>query len=61
MYQPIQASPNSLTDSVVSDSVPKRATKNKSATEGTIHRAHAGCGPSAELLEPIAIALNLIE
>src|SRR5260370_21145987 len=55
------ASPNSLTDSPESASVPSIATKNKSAADGTSHRIHATCEPAAEVLEPIAIALNLIE
>src|SRR5713226_1537777 len=55
------ASPNSLTDSPVSASVPSIATKNKSAADGRVHRIHATCEPAAEVLEPMAIALNLIE
>src|SRR6266446_501418 len=61
MCQPMPASPNSLTASPVSASVPSIATKNKSAADGTSHRIHPTCEPAAEVLEPIAIALNLIE
>jgi hypothetical protein len=45
---------------------PASATKIKSPTDGTTHRIHAGRRSAAEflsreLMEPIAIALNLIE
>jgi hypothetical protein len=37
------------------------ATKNESPIDGKSHRTHAGRNSAAELLESIAIALNLIE
>src|ERR1700683_5283896 len=76
MCHPIPASPSNRTDSAVNASRPRNATKIKSLTDGTIHRTHAGCNSAAELssvklssvklsaddlMEPIAIALNLIE
>ena len=60
----------------VNASNPNNATKIKSLTDGTSHRTHAGSDSAAEplaartacaevsaddLMEPIAIALNLIE
>ena len=61
MCQPIPASPSSRTDKVVNTSNPSNAAKIKSVTDGTSQRTHAGRPSAAELLEPIAIALNLIE
>src|ERR1700691_1444481 len=62
MCQPIPASPNSRTDRFVNTSSPRSAAKIKSPTDGSSHRTHAGCRVSAaELVESIAIALNLIE
>jgi hypothetical protein len=61
MCQPIPASPNNRTDRVVNTNRPNSATKIKSPAEGKSHRTHAGRKSAAELLEPIAIALNLIE
>src|SRR5580704_15776447 len=59
--QPIPASPNKRTDRGVNTSRLTSTTKSKSPADGTSHRTHAGCEPAAELLESIAIALNLIE
>lgn len=66
MCQPIPASPNNRTDSAVNASTPTSATKIKSPTDGTTHRNHIGRKSAAEflsreLMEPIVIALNLIE
>jgi hypothetical protein len=35
--------------------------KIKSPADGTSQRIHAGCASAVKLLEPIAIAVNLIE
>jgi hypothetical protein len=48
-------------DKVVNAKSPNNDAKIRSPADGTIHRTHAGCKFAAELLEPIAIALNLIE
>ena len=61
MCQPIPASPSSRTDRVVNASKPSSAAKIKSPTDGTTHRTHAGRRSAGEVLEPITIALNLIE
>src|SRR6266567_6979626 len=61
MCQPIPASPRRRTDSAVKASAPSRATKIRSATEGIAMRTHIGVSLAAELLEPLGIALNLIE
>jgi NADH dehydrogenase len=61
MCHPIPASPNKRTDNGLNTSTPSRATKIASATEGMATRIQPGVSPPAELLEPSAIALNLIE
>jgi hypothetical protein len=76
MCQPIPASPSNRTDKAVNAKSPNNAAKIKSPADGTTHRAHAGAESSADLfsadpssvdlfsvedMEPIAIALNLIE
>ena len=48
-------------DSVVNANRTSSATKIKSPADGTSHRVHARCESAAKLLEPVAIALNLIE
>ena len=65
MCQPIPASPSSRTDRALNTSKPSNAAKIKSPVDGTTHRTHAGRKSadlsSVDLVEPIAIALNLIE
>ena len=61
MCHPMPASPNRRTNSGVNTSVPSRATKIRSAPEGIAIRTQAGVSTPVELLEPSAIALNLIE
>src|SRR5579863_842272 len=61
MCHPIPASPSRRTESGVNTSTVSSATKIKSATDGMAARAHDGASRSEELLEPSAIALNLIE
>ena len=53
--------PATASDKGVNTSAPSRPTKIRSATEGIARRVHTGVPASEELLEPSAIALNLIE
>src|SRR5271165_668352 len=66
MCQPMPASFSNLTESGVNTSAPSSARKIRSASEGMALRSHKGkevargtC--SEELLEPSAIAVNLID
>src|SRR5437660_7572031 len=61
MCQPMPASPNRRTDRGVKTRAPRRARKIKSAMEGMATRTHVRVVVLEELLEPSAIALNLIE
>jgi hypothetical protein len=60
MCHPIPASPNNRTDKPLKASSASNATNNKSAIDGNSHRTAAGFD-FADLMDPIAIALNLIE
>jgi hypothetical protein len=61
MCHPIPASPSNRTASGVKTSTLRSATNIKSATEGMATRTQAGIAALKELLEPSAIAVNLIE
>jgi hypothetical protein len=65
MCQPIPASPSNRTDKAVNAKSPNSATKIRSPADGTSHRAHpaddSAADFSVDLMEPIAIAVNLIE
>ncbi len=61
MCHPIPASPKSRIDRGVNTIVTRNRTKIRSATEGIATRTHAGVSAFVEVLEPSAIALNLIE
>src|SRR5579863_1617241 len=66
MCHPMPASPSSRTDNDVQVRTASRAMKMVSAVDGISRRVQTGCAlaagaPSGELLEPSAIAVNLIE